>query len=603
MNSRLIILLAIICGLLTADYGPVCAQEKLEVDGDLKIESTATDQRSGLILNPKTSAPSPASEGQVYYDDTANKPKYYDGAWKELGGASGDKTVATRIVAASNSLGTTGCPAACTNPRADSTCSGTQTTGGDEVTINAAIDALATTGGAVYLLEGTYWITDMIKVRSNVAIIGAGAGTVISLKNSATLNNYGVINNYDTTNGNTNILLSNFRIDGNKANNAGLDQYGVCFYKVTCSKIDKLWVENMWRVGVYLYSSSNNNTILNNDIQNNRDGGITLYGANNNTLSGNNIQSNGLYGILFYSSNSNNTISGNNIQNNSSHGIYFNTNNNNTLSGNNIQNNGGNGISLYSSNNNTLSGNNIQSNSQYGILFSVSKNHTLSGNNIQSNGSHSIYIYNASNNNTISGNIIYDNGGTGSLDGVYIKTNCDNNLLSSNLLYDSAGGTGRPINIADSTCDNTYIIGNLIAGWPSGYEGIIDSGTGTKYTQKEKITIERQAAVAPTAGSTLNAPVGGKSTPKAYLPLAPASNVTLSTITAIADGTAVGDILILEGGTNTVTIEDNANTQLASTADSNTNGTNDWVLGLEDTLKLIWNGTDWVEIGSSNNSP
>ena len=69
--------------------------------------------------------------------------------------------------------------------------------------------------------------------------------------------------------------------------------------------------------------------------------------------------------------------------------------------------------------------------------------------------------------------------------------------------------------------------------------------------------------------------------------------VTLNATTAITSGSGTGLILVLEGTSdvNTVTIPDNANTRLAASR----------TLGLNDTLTLIWNGSDWVELSFSNN--
>ena len=72
--------------------------------------------------------------------------------------------------------------------------------------------------------------------------------------------------------------------------------------------------------------------------------------------------------------------------------------------------------------------------------------------------------------------------------------------------------------------------------------------------------------------------------------LTAASAVTLGAVTAIANGTTDGELLILSGtsDTNTVTVPDAANTDL--------NGT--WVGGLSDFLVLMWNSTttNWEEI-------
>ncbi len=135
----------------------------LEVKGNTKADSldfdTFTGDTGGLPATPL--------EGELFYDFTAGvkQPKYYDGAWKTFGGAA-TKTIATKIVAASNTLDKT---------RADVgyVCDGTA----DQVEIQNAITALGTTGGAVYLLEGTYNISGSINMTTGVSLIGAGAGT------------------------------------------------------------------------------------------------------------------------------------------------------------------------------------------------------------------------------------------------------------------------------------------------------------------------------------------------------------------------------------------------------------------------------------------
>jgi predicted RNase H-like nuclease (RuvC/YqgF family) len=78
-----------------------------------------------------------------------------------------------------------------------------------------------------------------------------------------------------------------------------------------------------------------------------------------------------------------------------------------------------------------------------------------------------------------------------------------------------------------------------------------------------------------------------------YHKLSATAAVTSDTGTAISDGYFPGQILIIEGSddTNTITIKDVANTNLTA----------DVVLGNEDTLLLIWNGSNWLEISNSNN--
>ena len=78
-----------------------------------------------------------------------------------------------------------------------------------------------------------------------------------------------------------------------------------------------------------------------------------------------------------------------------------------------------------------------------------------------------------------------------------------------------------------------------------------------------------------------------------YLQIIPDAARTSDTTTAINNGSYSGQILVLEGtnDTNTATIKDNANTKMAG----------DCVLGINDTLTLVWNDADWVEIARSNN--
>jgi hypothetical protein len=99
-------------------------------------------------------------------------------------------------------------------------------------------------------------------------------------------------------------------------------------------------------------------------------------------------------------------------------------------------------------------------------------------------------------------------------------------------------------------------------------------------------TIFGSATNVPTANAIL-VPTGS------YMVLNPAGPVTLNTSLAIADVSAPGTLLILRGSSdvNTVTINDNANTALGANR----------VLGLNDTLTLVYNGDIWVEIAFANN--
>jgi hypothetical protein len=90
-----------------------------------------------------------------------------------------------------------------------------------------------------------------------------------------------------------------------------------------------------------------------------------------------------------------------------------------------------------------------------------------------------------------------------------------------------------------------------------------------------------------TNGATLNPTTG-------YMRISGSGGaVTLNATTAIANGVGAGLILVLEGTStaNTVTIPTSANTLLGANR----------TLGLNDTLTLIWNGANWVQLAFSNN--
>jgi len=167
---------------------------------------------------------------------------------------------------------------------------------------------------------------------------------------------------------------------------------------VNCNNIT---VENLalsnTSVGVELWTTEDS-MISNNNVSNNRDG-IYLYSfSNNNTIIGNTASNNGDDGIFLHFS-SNNTITGNNVHNNDD-GIYLSLSRSNTITGNNVHNNAD-GIYLSSSSNNTITGNNVSSN-DYGIylpyfVFGIySFNNKIYLNNFINN-TDNVYSYNSTN--------------------------------------------------------------------------------------------------------------------------------------------------------------------------------------------------------------
>ncbi|MBU2633695.1 MAG: right-handed parallel beta-helix repeat-containing protein [Nanoarchaeota archaeon] len=195
---------------------------------------------------------------------------------------------------------------------------------------------------------------------------------------------------------------NNFLIDGD---NIGLDEYGVYVndkYNVT---VQNCKIQD-FNAGIYLSSTSENN-FLNFNILNNNEKGIILWGSSNNDLNNNIIESNndGIY--LWYSSD-NNLINNNITNNNYDNGVYLYSSFNNVFLENTIDNNNK-GIYISYSSNNRISTSNFNGN-QYGIYLHHSEYNSIWDNYFIENNINAYEESNANNNqwNTERGNFWSD---------------------------------------------------------------------------------------------------------------------------------------------------------------------------------------------------
>ena len=128
------------------DVSGVTTLATTTLSGDLDL---SLKQLKNIVLENLADFPSSPVEGQMFWSTATSTPYWYDAAnsrWRTQGHA------ATVVVAASNSQ----------NPeKADYICDGTA----DEVEIQAAIDALSSVGGLVYLSEGTFNISSPIQMK------------------------------------------------------------------------------------------------------------------------------------------------------------------------------------------------------------------------------------------------------------------------------------------------------------------------------------------------------------------------------------------------------------------------------------------------------
>ena len=204
--------------------------------------------------------------------------------------------------------------------------------------------------------------------------------------------------------------------------------------------------------GIYL-SQANYGNISDNNISYNGDG-IWLWNSNNNIITDNIANSNGNYGIYLFSISDNNTIINNMVNFNNVSGIELWGSNNNMIANNNASGNDR-GLYLWDSSENTLSGNNADSNKNYGFYLLMGGNNILQSN-ANSNNNYGIYL-DKSRNNRLQNNTLSSNNY-----GIYMFSS--ENIIDQNKFIDNKeniyAGTSRP-----PVFEIVFSIAGLFAMW------------------------------------------------------------------------------------------------------------------------------------------
>ncbi|MBN1331604.1 hypothetical protein JW978_01825 [Candidatus Dojkabacteria bacterium] len=285
--------------------------------------------------------------------------------------------------------------------------------------INDAIDDLGSTGGEIYLPEGTYTCTETITIDYNNTTI-RGAGKTATVIDASAGQTFGYI---IQLNGKDYLTITDLKIlgqaDGGNSSNTLI--YGSA---VINSAFQNLTLQDSDTQGINLVSSSYN-TIENIDAINNDSVGIMLDGSTYN----NRVINNYAYDTTrcFQGQGYNNVFSGNTTL---ECGIAF------DLS-----------LTTYS----TISGNTIRT--PGGTGFSISGDY-----------------------NTINGNTIQDDGTANT--GISLGSTADYNIVNNNIITGFTGGGDTGISITAGATDNS-LIGNLLY---NNTNNITNSGTNTQIT-------------------------------------------------------------------------------------------------------------------------
>jgi len=113
-----------------------------------------------------------------------------------------------------------------------------------------------------------------------------------------------------------------------------------------------------------------------------------------------------------------------------------------------------------------------------------------------------------------------------------------------------------------------------------------DASIGGLLTIGEYAIFTEQSVVVCTEGAPIT-PTG------TYQPITSAAAITTSTTTAVVSGTVVGEVvwLVNENASDEIIVDDGANTDLGGNV----------TLGAGDILKLLWDGANWLGLGTANN--
>lgn len=325
---------------------------------------------------------------------------------------------------------------------------------GDFTDIQEAIDALPSSGGSIFIKEGTYLIYNNIEIRKdNIKIEGTGFGTVLKFADYRPEGHRTLFDIGDGTNALKNIIIENLLIDGNDINQSGIIYYLIRLRKTSNSRIARIKMINCQQGTThpfYIEDNSNDNLLTEiniddytkptitgserNIVSNNIfKGGIAISNLSNLTT----INSNKLGDVIFISNSNYVIVSNNSLEFTDSHGIELSSCNYCSVSGNVMETPGG--IYLTNSTKNVIIGNTNINCPESSIKLNASDNNIIKGNSIYNSNTDifdnaGIEIIN-SDKNAIIGNIVDTTKG----DGINIDLNSDRNIIDGCIILNATG--------------------------------------------------------------------------------------------------------------------------------------------------------------------
>ncbi|RLJ08595.1 MAG: hypothetical protein DRP12_00070 [Candidatus Aenigmatarchaeota archaeon] len=271
---------------------------------------------------------------------------------------------------------------------------------GSTTDIQEGINSLPSSGGVVYIKEGTYRIDEGIVVPSNVSLIGSGPATIVYLNDGA--NDHAI-----KCVGVSNVLISSLSVDGNGFGQTSTS-HGIFFSGTTGSAVRGCRVSGCRDEGIYFDENTTACSIEGCSVTD-CSIGVILFRADGNLLSGNTLSGNGT-GLTVSQSNGV-RIAGNFIRLNRLNGMNFSLSERCVLVGNEVLNNSqafsgfADGIKLSDTMHSVLVGNQAVSTDgrqRYGINEETGSDYNLIVGNLAMGNSSGQIIVNGA--NTVSAN-------------------------------------------------------------------------------------------------------------------------------------------------------------------------------------------------------
>jgi len=288
----------------------------------------------------------------------------------------------------------------------------------DHVEIQAAIDALPTTGGRVLLSEGVFSVAGSIDLSANLILEGQGFGTEIQQAAGANLHN----------------ILSIVWAEGVTVRNL----------TVNGQKDLQTWGNG---VGIRLGDGASYATVEHINLVDTRGRGISMYG-NSSEVVVQNLRVERTTGDAIYAGQFNVQVL-NNVVLDAGNGIMILQANGSIVTGNVVRDSGRNGIELLNSKNVIVSNNLVKGSGYLGMVFTDSEGIAAANNRLTYNDNNGIDCNN-SKHVSITGNVSSYNGSAqnaqySNLEGNGILTwRCKHVTISGNVTFNN--GQGQPLN-------------------------------------------------------------------------------------------------------------------------------------------------------------